>query len=526
MQTPPSSTHRRGRCWRSSPVDTDQLVGYEWAMTTGSGRGWALLLALALCCSCSGSGALSEAESETVADELSLRIDLSVWKRLHVGPRRKLRLVVQLEAGTRYVARVTDHWGWPSDRPRPSPTLDVDIRVPRGASLTGVVHNRSQDANGTLPDPIPFVAPAPGRVEIDVRELDGVGGDFELRLDREPAGEPPRATAPPDGVVVHQVGPVNDLVTVTSPAVLLAGGGPDHDAATSALVRAGGQGDAVILRMDDTGGAYATYFVQRGAHAATEIAFDPDGGNADVDGAALATLRARADDPWVAQRIDAAEILFFAGGNQTKYVDAWRGTVLAAAVDRLVIRRGAIGGTSAGMHVLGGIVHTPRGAGDSVTSADALADPYLAESERSGSRSLELAPSPFVLPVLRDLVMDTHWTQRGRLGRSLTFLARVLTDELRPLGSIALLACDEGVAVLVDGSGRGRVFAPAAGGAAFLFRPEVVPDRCADDRTLDWRAGVPFVRIEGTMAGDATLDLRGPVGPGRAKVVDGVASAP
>jgi len=245
-----------------------------------------------------------------------------------------------------------------------------------------------------------------------------------------------------------------------------------------------------------------------------------------VDGAALVTLRARADDPWVAQRIDAAEILFIAGGNQTKYVDAWRGTQLAAAVDRLVNRGGAVGGTSAGMHVLGGIVHTPRGAGDSVTSADALADPYLAESERSGSRSLELAPSPFVLPVLRDLVMDTHWTQRGRLGRSLTFLARVLTDELRPLGSIALLACDEGVAVLVDGSGRGRVFAPAAGGAAFLFRPDVVPGRCADDRTLDWRAGVPFARIEGTMAGDATLDLRGPVGPGRAKVVDGVASAP
>ncbi len=493
-------------------------------MTYARWRGAAALLGLACTCNCSGSGVSSMSDAETTADELSVNIDLSVWNKMHVRAYQKLRVAVTLEAGTRYVARVTDHWGWPSDRPRPPSTLDVDVRVPRGASLTGVVHNRSHDANGTLPDPIPFLAPA--RVELVLRELDGEGGDFELRLDRESATEPPLAAAPPDGIAVHQAGPLTDLVTVTRFAALVAGGGPDHDAATSALVVAGGHGDAVILRMDDTGGAYATYFVQRGAHAATEIAFDPDGGNTDVDGAALVTLRARADDPWVAQRIDAAEILFIAGGNQTKYVDAWRGTQLAAAVDRLVNRGGAVGGTSAGMHVLGGIVHTPRGAGDSVTSADALADPYLAESERSGSRSLELAPSPFVLPVLRDLVMDTHWTQRGRLGRSLTFLARVLTDEVRPLGSIALLACDEGVAVLVDGSGRGRVFAPAAGGAAFLFRPDVVPGRCADDRTLDWRAGVPFARIEGTMAGDATLDLRGPVGPGRAKVVDGVASAP
>lgn len=70
---------------------------------------------------------------------------------------------------------------------------------------------------------------------------------------------------------------------------MLAGGGADHDQATSALIEAGGRGDAVILRMDDSGGGYATYFVERGAHSATEIALDAEGGNEDVTRPRLAS---------------------------------------------------------------------------------------------------------------------------------------------------------------------------------------------------------------------------------------------
>ena len=353
-------------------------------------------------------------------------------------------------------------------------------------------------------------------------------GAVEVRPapDAAPSAAGPAVLAPPPGIVVHESGdPSGDVSPPTTFAALLAGGGRDHDAATSALVDAGGHGDAVILRMDDRGGAYATYFVERGAHAATEISLDPAAGNDDVAGPALADLRARADHAWIERRIDAAEIVFLAGGNQTKYVDAWRDTRLAAAVNRLVARGGAVGGTSAGMHALAGVVHTPRGAGDSVTSALALGDPYIAENEHAGTRSLAFAASPFAVPLLAGIVADTHWTDRARVGRSLAFLARVLTDGLRPLGGIALLACDEGVAVLLDGAGHGRVFGPPGGGsAAFLLRPDAAPDRCVDDRTLDWRAGVAFSRVAGTPAGIGTLDLGSPVGPSRVRAVDGVVS--
>ena len=138
--------------------------------------------------------------------------------------------------------------------------------------------------------------------------------------------------SPPAGIIVHEAG---DTMTNASPqtrfAALLSGGGKDSVAAMTALVDAGGRGDVVILRMDDTGGAYPPYFVKRGAHGATEIVFDPVGGDNTVSSAALAALRARSDDPWIARKIDEAEVVFLAGGNQTKYVVAWRETKLAAA---------------------------------------------------------------------------------------------------------------------------------------------------------------------------------------------------
>ncbi|MBS2018130.1 MAG: Type 1 glutamine amidotransferase-like domain-containing protein [Deltaproteobacteria bacterium] len=474
---------------------------------------------------CDAGGGSDRTEiAESVEGEVVTLPRLATWTAFRVARRGRVRIKASVRAGDRYTAAVTDHWGWVRGRARPEVTLDVDLRDDRDRSLRGRFHNTSRDDNGTEPDPVPFTAPTSGIVILDVREVDGYAGAFEVRLDV--AGAETDA-APPSGVVVHESGDTRTNVSpATTSAVLLAGGGRDHDAATSALVTAGGRGDAVILRMDDTGGAYASYFVERGAHAATEISFDPTGGNDDVRGSALATLRERADAAWIAKKIDDAEILFLAGGNQTKYVEAWRDTRLAGAVGRLVARGAVLGGTSAGMHALAGIVHTPRGEGDSVTSSVALADPYVDECEHQGTRSLGFEPSPFAVPLLSGVVADTHWTQRSRLGRSLVFLARVLTDGARPLGGIELVACDEGVAVVFDASGRGRVFGPPAGGAAWLFRPDTKPDRCVDDRSLDWRAGVPYARVEGTAGGTATIDLTGPVGPARARVVEGVVSTP
>lgn len=312
---------------------------------------------------------------------------------------------------------------------------------------------------------------------------------------------------PPNGLLVYRAGLTGtDARPQTSRGVLFAGGGPDNDAAMTAAITSAGRGDAVVLRMDDTGGAYAPYLVSLGAASTTELVFDEQDGNDSVDGAKLAALRALADSPYVERLLARAELVFFAGGNQTKYVDVFRATRLAAAVDALVQRGGVIGGTSAGMHVLSGVVHTPRGAGNSITSSLALRDPYITVGELSGTASLEFSPGPFHVPGLETFVLDTHFSQRGRLGRETVFVAREIRDGLATVAAARGLACDEGTAVLWDANGA-RVFGSGTGGVTLVI-PAAAPDRCEDNRTLDWRTELELVRVPGSNTQPSTFDLR------------------
>lgn len=333
--------------------------------------------------------------------------------------------------------------------------------------------------------------------------------DAEANADAAPLEDAslPEPGTPPSGLLVYRAGLTGvDARPQTSQGVLLAGGGPDNDSAMTAAITSAGGGDAVVLRMDDTGGAYAPYLVSLGAASATELVFDSADGNDSVSGTKLAGLRALADSTYVERLLARAELVFFAGGNQTKYVDVFRATRLATAVDALVQRGGVVGGTSAGMHVLSGVVHTPRGTGNSITSSLALRDPYIAVGELSGTASLEFSPGPFRVPGLETFVLDTHFSQRGRLGRETVFVAREIRDGLATVAAARGLACDEGTAVLLDASGA-RVFGSGSGGVTLMI-PGAAPDRCEDNRTLDWRTELDLVRVPGSNTQPSTFDLR------------------
>jgi cyanophycinase-like exopeptidase len=360
-----------------------------------------------------------------------------------------------------------------------------------------------------------FREPEPGtrvpEASVDAREPEVVAPpeDAGSTFDAPPPEDAslPDPGAPPSGLLVYRAGLTGvDARPRTTSGVLLAGGGPDNDAAMTAAITNAGGGDAVVLRMDDTGGAYAPYLVSLGAASATEVVFDASGGNDAVDGPKLAALRALADSTYLERLVGRAELVFFAGGNQTKYVDVFRATRLAVAVDALVQRGGVIGGTSAGMHVLSGVVHTPRGSGNSITSSLALRDPYIAIGEVSGTASLEFSPGPFHVPGLEAFVLDTHFSQRGRLGRETVFVAREIRDGLATVAAARGLACDEGTAVLSDASGA-RVFGAGTGGLTLVV-PVAAPDRCEDNRTLDWRTELDLVRVPGSDAQPSAFDLR------------------
>lgn len=274
---------------------------------------------------------------------------------------------------------------------------------------------------------------------------------------------------PPPGLVRHLSGRAADAEAATDdgPALLLMGGGRDVDAAFRWWRERSAGGDLVVLRTS-------------GGHGYGPYLHEEIGGWDSVE-TLLVTTRALADDPWVRARLAAAEAIFLAGGDQATYTAAWRGTAVEAELGRAVARGAAVGGTSAGLAVLGGRAFTAREG--TIRSAEALADPF--------DRRVVLEPGLLDCALTGGLLTDSHSGERGRLGRLVAFLARRRADGEALLG----LAVDERTALCVEADGRARV---VGAGAVRLVRADGPPEVCAPERPLTW-TGLEVVHLE---AGD------------------------
>jgi cyanophycinase len=257
-----------------------------------------------------------------------------------------------------------------------------------------------------------------------------------------------------------RIGNPKDVRTIPAFGIALVGGGSDLDEAFRWLCNKGRGGDFLVLRAagDDD---YNTY----------------------VDGLcklnSIATLIIpsveAAKDPKVADIIRNAEVIFIAGGDQSRYVNVWRGTPVEDALNAHIAADRPIGGTSAGLAVLGEFVYAALGdAPDDadLASADVLPNPYHAR--------VTLVRDFLKTPGLQNVITDTHFTKRDRMGRSLVFLARIMQDGWSK--SPREVAVDEKSAVLVDGNGKARVI--GAGRGAYFIHPTQAPAVCSRNRPL------------------------------------------
>jgi len=251
---------------------------------------------------------------------------------------------------------------------------------------------------------------------------------------------------------------------IGGPALLLMGGGPEVDAAFTqqALVVANG-GDVVVLRISGGAGyqAYLLDELMRALPAERRAALQPN---------SVTTLivdsRAHADNEAVAARVARANLVWIAGGNQALYIAAWQDTRLARAVRAAYARGAVIGGTSAGMVVIGGWMYD-NGVHEGVTSAQAVADPYRAD--------VRLQPGIFGLPLADGLLADTHFANRDRMGRLLAFMARVRQDgQARRVIGVAL---DEGTSLFIDRDGAGHFGRQRGSGSGYVVQEDALTGR-------------------------------------------------
>lgn len=254
---------------------------------------------------------------------------------------------------------------------------------------------------------------------------------------------------------------------VGGPALLLMGGGTEVDAgfALRAFPVANG-GDIVILRTSGRDG-YNDYL-----YNLVVGPLKPDSVET-----LLVDTRDKANSDFVDWAIRNAELIFIAGGDQSTYVNAWKGTRVEDALHYAHARGAVIGGTSAGLAVQGQYVYDPDGIAG-VTSAEALADPY--------HPSVQLSTDFLRFPILDGIVTDSHFHERDRMGRTLAFMARLRQDGTAP--NVAALAIDEQTSMFIDRNGVGTVDSNL-GGAAYVVseRADTVRERVAPGQPLVYR---------------------------------------
>lgn len=256
-----------------------------------------------------------------------------------------------------------------------------------------------------------------------------------------------------------RVGSPADVQTKTQGGYALLGGGKDLDRAFQWMCERSGGGDFLVIRASGSD-AYNPY-IQGLCH---------------VNSVATLLLpdRAAAEDPFAADAIRHAEAIFIAGGDQANYINFWMGTPVQQALNEARARDVPIGGTSAGLAVLGEFVYSAQGDapdGPALTSPEALSNPF--------SPRVTIVQQFLDIPLLREVITDTHFSARDRLGRTLVFMARILQDgKARHIRDIAV---DQGTGVLLEPDGTATILGE---GSAYFLHATQNPEVCKANAPL------------------------------------------
>jgi cyanophycinase len=251
-----------------------------------------------------------------------------------------------------------------------------------------------------------------------------------------------------------------NLTTKTVAGFALMGGGKDQDAAFQWMCKKSGGGDFLVIRASGSDD-YNEYIA--GLCHENSVA------------TLLIPSREAAMDPFVATTIRNAEALFIAGGDQANYVRNWQNTPVQDAINELIKKGVPVGGTSAGLAVLGEFSYSALNDGNikgNLDSRQTLADPY--------ADRVTITHNFLNVELLRRTITDTHFAARDRLGRLLVFMARISQDKLAD--DVRGIGVDEKSVALLEPDGSVQVVGPGSG--VYFIRQTQKPDVCERGKPL------------------------------------------
>ena len=317
----------------------------------------------------------------------------------------------------------------------------------------------------------------------------------------------------------------------TTPSYVIMGGGPDVDQAFQWMIQRAGikpgtGGRLVIIRARGTE-AYNPYIYYSDASGGTSTLppVNQDGwvggaylGLSSVETLVIPDINA-ANNEVVNKIVARANVVFIAGGDQSDYIKYWKNTQLDWTLQALNSNKVPIGGTSAGLAVLGQFDFAALQG--TVTSSQALSNPF--------NRYMTLDPTPqtlrsttptftaggFLVPSpLFNTILDAHFDERDRMGRLVTFVSRFIgpyngagcsggilvpkesrTLSPMPYGDIVARGIGVGVEAALLVSGDGGTTTPIMANlvtnpttttlsAAYFVLPSNYPGQCVDRKPL------------------------------------------
>ncbi len=203
----------------------------------------------------------------------------------------------------------------------------------------------------------------------------------------------------------------------TQGSIMMVGGGGENYGSWSDnpygwFVEKAGFGKIINIDVDEASDWYPTYFESLGASITSynlQIATEAD-----------------ANSFPIFQELLSADGIFIEGGDQWDYVSTWKNTYVQTAIQSVYDNGGVIGGTSAGLAILGEIVFD--GQNGSLTSDQAAYNPY----------HYRVSITDDFLNILPGVFTDSHFNERGRLARLTVMLARRNQDNNEDLLGIGV----------------------------------------------------------------------------------------
>jgi cyanophycinase len=242
--------------------------------------------------------------------------------------------------------------------------------------------------------------------------------------------------------------------SLAGPVYDLGGGGPDVDEAIQWMINqvrgctnCSTKIDVVVIRASGDDAYNEPIHAMKGVDSVETL---------------IITSKEEANNPQIVNKVRNAEVVFFAGGDQCKYVHNFQGTQLENAVESVSQRGGGIGGTSAGAMIQSNFVY--NACSRAVETRDALEDPY---------RDIDFTYNLFNWGGLRNTIVDTHFDKRERMGRLAAFIARQIKDgkSRNALG----IAVSENTSVVVNKNGVAKVMGR---GPAYFVLGDRSPEVC------------------------------------------------